>query len=303
MVIQIRDDFDPDRIADSGQCFRWEKTGNTQYRILAGSSCLYLEKEGEDAWSLSCGEEEYASFWRDYLDLGEDYRAIRRRIDPDLDPFLYRASEEEKGIRILRQDPWEMLVTFIISQNRNIPAIKRSVELLSERCGDKRTDLRGETYYGFPSPEALAGLSGQDLTDCRLGYRCRYVHEAALAVLEGRIDLEGLKEADEEETMAALTGLLGVGIKVASCVSLFGLHHTDAFPIDVWVRRILEREYPAGYPYERYSPYNGIFQQYMFAWYRHHYEEIRGEEKRDAGKGRSGKGQSGNPDRKGGANG
>ena len=267
--IQISDDFDPDRIADSGQCFRWEKEDQKTYRIIAGSACLYITPLGDDWFELDCSETEYESFWRDYFDLGENYRKIRERIDPERDPFLYQAAEHEKGIRILRQDPWETLVSFIISQNRNIPAIRRSVELLAESCGEKRTDQRGRIYHAFPGPESVMLLSGEALTDCRLGYRCRYVRSAAQAVAEGRIRLERLYQEDEENTIAALTGLFGVGVKVASCVSLFGLHHMDSFPVEVWIKRILAQEYPDGYPYEWYAPYNGVCQQYMFAYYRH----------------------------------
>lgn len=268
-VIHISDDFDMEKIADSGQCFRWEKTDPDTYRILTGRACLYMQALGEGIYALDCSRQAFEGFWQDYFDLGEDYRRIRAGIDPGEDPFLYRASEAEKGIRILRQDPWEMLITFIISQNRNIPAIRRSVELLSESCGEKLTDSNGRTYYAFPDPVDMASLTETELKACRLGYRCRYVKAAAEDVLEGRIDLEALKGADEDFVLEALTGILGVGVKVASCVSLFGLHHTDAFPVDVWVRRILEEQYPQGYPYERYSPWNGIFQQYMFAYYRH----------------------------------
>ena len=162
-----------------------------------------------------------------------------------------------------------MLISFIISQNKNIPAICRSVELLAETCGEKRTDRRGIAYYAFPDQEAVAALSEEELKGCKLGYRWKYVRAAAEAVVEGRIDLDELAGMKEDRTIAELTGIFGVGIKVANCVSLFGLHHVDAFPIDVWVKRILETEYPDGYPYEKYSPYNGIYQQYMFAWYRH----------------------------------
>ena len=161
-----------------------------------------------------------------------------------------------------------MLVSFIISQNKNIPAIRRSIELLTEACGEPKYDQRGELFYAFPTPEALAELGEDELRGCSLGYRCRYVHAAADAVLNGVIDLDSLKEADEEHTIRSLCGLFGVGVKVANCVSLFGLHHIDAFPVDVWVKRILANEYPDGYPYERYRPYNGVYQQYMFAYYR-----------------------------------
>lgn len=152
---------------------------------------------------------------------------------------------------------------------KSFPAIRRSVELLAQACGEKRTDSKGLEYYAFPEPAAAAALTERDLADCRLGYRCKYVHAAAEAVFRGEIDLNRLREEDDAAAMKALTGLFGVGTKVANCVSLFGLHHTDAFPVDVWMKRVLAEHYPAGYPYERYSPFNGICQQYMFAFYRH----------------------------------
>ena len=269
MIIHITDDFDPDRIAQSGQCFRWEKKEGETWRIIAGKACLYMTPLGDDRYEFDCTEDEYENRWREYFDLRENYQNIRGRIDPQEDPFLWQAAEQEKGIRILRQDPWEMLITFIISQNRNIPAIRNSVELLAGMCGEKRIDSRGAEFYAFPEPGALAALPENDLKSCKLGYRCKYVHAAAEAVSNGDIDLNSLFTADEAATVNALTGLVGVGTKVANCVSLFGLHHVNAFPVDVWIKRVLQEQYPNGYPYEKYSPYNGIFQQYMFAYYRH----------------------------------
>ena len=170
MIVSITDDFNLDRIADSGQCFRWHKTGERAYRIIAGEACLTISSQGENRYELDCTERDFDEFWRDYFDLREDYRSIRRRVDPGQDPFLCQAMEHEKGIRILRQDPWEMLITFIISQNKNIPMIRRSVELLSECCGRKLTDSKGQEYFGFPEPAAVAALSEEDLAACRLGY-------------------------------------------------------------------------------------------------------------------------------------
>ena len=285
MLIMISDDFDLDKIADSGQCFRWEKaeneaggTGLPAYRIIAGGRCLYVSALGQDRYDLDCSEEDFTAFWRDYFDLETDYAHIRGYIDPEKDPFLAAAAGHEKGIRILRQDPWEMLITFIISQNRNIPAIRRSVEMLAEHCGELRRDSRGRDYYAFPEPEAITALTQEELAACKLGYRCGYVHAAAEAVMSGAIDLaalasgvktEGESDPGARQLIKTLTGLYGVGDKVASCVALFGLHQLDAFPVDTWIRRILKQEYPDGYPAERYSPYNGIYQQYMFAYYRH----------------------------------
>ena len=269
MTVTILDDFDLDRIADSGQCFRWRKTDDRSFRIIAGDCCLNMTSTGGGHYGLDCSEAEFADFWREYFDLQENYQDIRKRINPEQDPFLWQAAVHEKGIRILRQDPWEMLITFIISQNKNIPGIKKCVELLAQCCGRKGVDAGGQEYYCFPTPEEVAALSEQALLDCKLGYRWRYVHLAAQAVVQGDIDLYSLKSADGETAISALTKLTGVGVKVANCVSLFGLHHMDAFPIDVWMKRILAEQYPAGYPYEQYSPFNGIYQQYMFAWYRH----------------------------------
>ena len=267
MNILINDDFSPDRIADSGQCFRWKRGDDGAYRIIHKEHCLRLQTLGSNTFEFSCTEEEYRNVWQDYFDLGMDYRAVRARVNREEDPFLARACEYGKGIRILRQDPWETLISFIISQNRNIPAIKRSVELLCEAAGKRRENEEG-CFYLFPSPEEILSLSEDALAACRLGYRCRYVKAAAADVAEGRLDINRLRVESGEEAIKALTGVCGVGVKVANCVSLFGLHHIDAFPVDVWVRRILENEYPGGYPKERYSPYNGIYQQYMFYYYR-----------------------------------
>ncbi len=276
MTIHIEDDFDLERIAESGQCFRWERLSAGRYRILNGASCVYAEEMGDRSFFFSCTASEFDAVWQDYFALEENYSAIRGRIDPEKDPFLWSAAEQEKGIRILRQDPWETLITFILSQNKNIPAIRRSIEALCALCGSRKKDHNGQDYFAFPDPTALASLSETELKACGLGYRWRYVLEAAKAVAEGRLDLNALQDAGEERTMKELTALFGVGVKVASCVSLFGLHHLNAFPQDVWIKRILKNEYPQEYPFHVYSPYNGVYQQYMFAYYRDRQRKVTG---------------------------
>jgi len=265
MICRITDDFDLRRIAESGQTFRWEASSDGAYRVIHGASCLRIASLGEDRYTLDCDEAEFIALWWEYFDLDTSYRGIRARIDGEKDPYLRSAAEAQKGIRILRQDPWETLVSFIISQNKNIPAIRRSIELLAQACGEALEDRWGEPYFAFPTPQALASLDEDALKACRLGYRCAYVHAAAEAVCEGTLDLDALRTADEATTMAKLTGLFGVGPKVASCVSLFGLHHLNAFPEDVWIRRVLSEHYPQGYPKDAYAPYNGVYQQYLFA--------------------------------------
>ncbi len=262
------DDFDPVRITDSGQCFRWKMLSEDTCRLIHAGRCLYAVRTGIDEFELDCSEEEFASIWSGYFDLEEDYAAIRGRIDPVKDPFLAKACAEGKGIRILRQDPFEALISFIISQNRNIPAIRNSIELLCRMAGEKRTDSRGELFYTFPGPESIASLPDERLAPCRLGYRAGYVRAAAVAVAEGTFDLDALEKKSDEEAMTELTKLYGVGVKVAGCMLLFGLHRLNAFPVDVWIRRAIGTEYPFGYPMEKYAPYNGVYQQYMFAYYR-----------------------------------
>lgn len=270
MTITITDDFDLEKIAASGQCFRWQKVDEKIYRIIAADHCLYISQDGDQTYQADCDESTFQAEWYSYFDLDESYQAIRERVVPEQDPFLWRAMEHEKGIRILRQDPWEMLITSVIMQNRNIPAIQRSIELLSQVCGSHQYDSKGHEFYAFPTPNQIITLNEQQLRDCKLGYRWKYVHAASEAVVGGKINLLKLQKASCGEAVQQLTGIYGIGNKVANCVTLFGLHQLDAFPQDVWINRVLENEYPNGYPFENYSPYNGVYQQYMFAYYRNH---------------------------------
>ena len=270
-MIEIQDDFDLQKIAESGQCFRWQGISNDEFRIIHAGLCLYIRQTGETEYCVDCGLEEFYSIWESYFDLRENYAQIRTRVDSQQDHFLFLATQEQKGVRILRQDPWETLITFIISQNKNIPAIRNSIELLSQSAGDRKADSHGVPYYVFPTPEQILAMDECDLKACKVGYRWKYIKAAAHVVADGILDLAALVKADEKETIQRLTAVYGVGIKVANCVSLYGLHHTDAFPMDVWMKRIIANEYSGNYPFLRYSPYNGVYQQYMFAYYRKHY--------------------------------
>lgn len=265
MIFKPDDDFDLDKIAKSGQCFRWEKISKG-YRIIYLNKSLIIYDRGED-YEILAQEDEFEAIWKNYFDLKENYSKIRQKID-ETDGFLKAASDSQKGIRILRQDPFEMLISFIISQNRNIPAIEKSIFLLSKYCGEEKRDVLGEIYYAFPNAKSIASASDDILAECKLGYRAPYVKRAAISFLNGEIDFEKLKKMESDEAIKALQKLYGVGLKVASCISLFGLHQLNAFPKDVWVKRILAEFYKDGYPYEKYSPYNGVYQQYMFAYYR-----------------------------------
>ena len=283
MILTIRDDFDLARIADSGQCFRFnvcddpqgisnEKgsfDGTPAYRVVACDKLLYIRQIDGSEYELSCSEEEYENFWKEYFDLNISYSDLRGRIDKRKDPYLYAASEYGKGIRILRQDPWEMLISFIISQRKNIPAIKASIEKLCALAGDEIGEEEGGgAVYSFPTPERLSRLSLSELAGCSLGYRDKYVHQAAMDVASGAVNLDDWKGLPDSELMEKLLGLYGVGVKVANCEILFGYHRLDAFPRDVWINRVLETRYPDGFLFDRYTPYNGVMQQYLFFYSR-----------------------------------
>lgn len=257
-----------EKIAESGQCFRWERLGDGAFRIPHKNACLTIRPLGAGRFSLDCPEEEFNALWKPYFDLETDYAFINGRIDAGDDPFLYASMTDQRGIRILRQDAWEMLITSIITQNRNIPAIQRSVALLCALGGERKTDRAGNAYFTFPTPAQLCAMDGESLRQCRLGYRESYVRKAAESVCSGALCLKSLSSLPDEACREVLLRQYGIGEKVAACVMLFGLHRLNAFPRDVWMNRVLMAQYPSGFPFDRYAPYNGVYQQYLFAYYR-----------------------------------
>lgn len=262
MIKQRAEYFDLAQICESGQCFRMRHLKEERYQVIAGSH--YLELEQRDAECIfDCDEEEFQDFWAAYFDLETDYAAYAGLIDPG-DIYLRKAAEFGSGIRILRQDLWEMIVSFLISQQNNITRIRRCIENICERYGERMVNARGEVYYAFPAPEALAGLAPDALMECNLGYRSKYVVRAAGSVVSGECDLEALSRMPYERAREELLKLYGVGEKVADCICLFALHHGEAFPIDTHIRQALQAHYGQGFPMERYRDCRGVLQQYMF---------------------------------------
>jgi len=262
--------LDMKKIAESGQIFRFN-VYDDEYSLVAGDKLLFI-KEDDDGYILSCSESEFEEFWTDYFDLRLDYSDFEKNIPAD-DLFLINAARYSYGIRILNQDKWEMLISFIISQRKSIPAIKSSIEKLARTYG-KKIDMqvpdfiknidKNSEFYSFPTPKALADASLDDLNSCSLGYRSPYIEASAKAVYRGDIDLEALSKLDDNELLAALMSLKGVGIKVANCVALFGYHRIAAFPIDVWIKRMIDEHYEGEFPLKLYDGYAGVIQQYIF---------------------------------------
>ena len=262
MEVCIPDDFDPEKIMDSGQCFRAVRLEDGTFRFLTGDQAVYLRRTGEERWEVSCGGETWERMWRPYFDLGRNYRAVREKI-PARDTFLQETARTGAGIRILRQDPWETLLTFIISQRKSIPAIRAMVEELSRRYG---TELRTpvETLYAFPTPVQLKEVTVEDYIDCKAGYRAPYLRDAVERVLAGETDLEALATLPDRELLTALEEVKGVGVKVASCVALFAYGRTACAPVDTWISKIIRKKYRGRDPFVRYGDGAGIMQQYFF---------------------------------------
>ena len=270
MIKKTIQDFDLRHIAESGQCFRMNRlnsydSGIAEYEIVSVDKYLKVTQEGKN-FTFYCENDEYENYWHDYFDFDTDYAVIKEMADSK-DEFLCRAIEFGTGIRILRQNLWEMIVTFLISQQNNIPRIRKCVENICLKYGEP---IKGTDKYSFPTPDKLAVLQDDALMECNLGYRSKYVVRAAKSVVSGEINLDELLQMEYEQSRERLLEIYGIGKKVADCVCLFGLHHVGAFPIDTHIKQILEREYPNGFPLERYDGYAGIIQQYIF------YYEING---------------------------
>lgn len=259
-----------DQIANSGQCFRMNRINETKFGLMAYENYIELDQIDEETIEMSCSEEEYHLIWKEYFDLNYDYNNIIQNLLGGDDIFLKKAAEFGKGIRILKQEPFEVLISFIISQNKNIPSIKCCIERICEKYGEQKVNKAcgGIVYHTFPKPKELAAASAMDLRELKLGYRDEYIINAAQAITEGRMDLMSLMNCSFEEAVSTLKSIRGVGDKVANCISLYGLHHIEAFPIDVWIAKVLKEIYHNQFDVNQYKGYAGVIQQYMFYYMR-----------------------------------
>ena len=273
--------FSIPQICESGQCFRLDAVSEDTYELLAGSRYLKIKirenpaeaagrEENANAHThaygetiLYCTQEEYETFWKEYFDLSVSYSDYIDQID-EQDDYLKSAAEFGSGIRILRQDTWEMIITFILSQQNNIPRIKGLIRTLGERYGERRETPDGRIYYTFPRAEKLSQATEEELRELKLGYRSKYICQTAKMIAGGEIDLDALKEMEYTEARTELMRLSGIGGKVADCICLFALHQMDAFPVDTHIKKVLECHYPDGFPFERYKGCAGVMQQYIF---------------------------------------
>jgi N-glycosylase/DNA lyase len=292
MLITFTDikDFDPKQTFECGQCFRWTAQQDGSYSGVAG--CRYANvsydpetetlsiKELGSLQGLTQNKSFERDWWNRYLDLGRDYSKIKKNISAT-SPLMKAAVAHGGGIRILRQDPWETVISFIISQNNHIPRIRGCIETLCREFGDVIEPPDGEGSpgaYAFPGIERLAEISEAELEICRLGYRAAYIAKTARQVsADGGKTLSEAEDKTEEEAEAWLTSLSGVGPKVAHCIMLYSFGDFDIFPIDTWMKKVMgslagikENDVPAMHAYAKkaYGDHCGIAQQYLFYYAR-----------------------------------
>lgn len=252
IILEI-EDFDLDETLDCGQAFRWEKVSDNTYTGFALNTPLTISQDGNRFTFKETDETTFLSLWAEYLDLYTDYGEIKKRLSSD--ETLSKACAYAPGIRLLKQDKWEALCSFIISQNNNIPRIKGIIGRLTEHYGE------------FPSFYTLSKETPESLGFLRAGFRAKYLIDAACKLSSRELSLEAISKAPLDNAREQLMTIKGVGPKVAECALLYGMYRTDAFPIDVWIKRVMERYYPNGLP-ECTKGIEGIAQQYLFHYIR-----------------------------------
>lgn len=252
--------LDLDLTLDCGQAFRWEKQEDGSWSGVVKGVFLNISKTDNTILLKNTTKENFENIWLDYFDFNKNYVKICDTLKQD--SLLAPTVDEYYGIRILNQDSWEALCSFVISQQNNIKRIKGIISRLCKAYGD---EVRSG-FYSFPSAEKLSSLTVADFEELRMGYRAKYLEKLSKDVADGKIDLEKIKALTLDEARKELLNIYGVGIKVANCALLFGFGFYDAFPVDVWMKRVMEY-YPDGLP-ECFDGIGGIAQQYLFHWAR-----------------------------------
>ncbi len=276
IVINRASDFDIEHILECGQCFRFYKIGEKRYRIIAHGRILEVSQTLNEVVFHYTSEEDFCDIWCTYFDLNRDYATIKQSLGKMNNP-LHLAVTEKSGIRLLQQDTWETLISFIISQNKHITHIKKLIEDLSKAYGTYIGTVEGEKYYSFPTVEQLSHAEDEDLRALKVGFRAPYIVDAYKKVIDGEVDMDALIYIPIEDAKKELMKIKGVGPKVADCVLLFGARRYEVFPVDVWVKRVMEYFYfnedtkithIHDYAIEEYGNLAGFAQQYLFYYAR-----------------------------------
>ena len=279
-IIKKQDSFELEDIFECGQCFRWNKMQDGSYIGIIKNGVIKVKKENDTIYFKGFCKKDIKKIVIDYFDLETDYKTYKNRLEK-IDEYMKKSIEFGSGIRILKQDLWECIISFIISANNNIPRIKKIIERISIAYGDE-IEFEGERYYLFPTPEQLSKASIEDLRALGLGFRDKRVYNTTQMILNKQVDLEQIENMNDTiQIRNELLKLDGVGEKVADCIMLFSLKREDVFPIDVWVRRVMNDLYIHNeneekvdkkelqkLAAEKFLGLSGLAQQYLFYWKR-----------------------------------
>jgi N-glycosylase/DNA lyase len=259
MVLSGVRNFHLNQALDCGQAFRWRECDGGIFSGIAHGRRLEIALAGDTLTIKNTSLHEFEAIWKNYFDLSRDYDELRKIFAQSGGEHLQAALEFSPGLRLLNQDTWEILVSFILSQNSNIPRIKKMIENLCTLLGEK-LPCGG---YTFPTAAALAAVSEQELAPIKCGYRAAYILDAAKQVASGKFNATALKNQPTAEIRESLLKIHGVGPKVADCVLLYGFSRTECYPADVWIKRVMTAFFPAGFP-KKIEPHAGIAQQFLF---------------------------------------
>lgn len=264
--------FDAKHIFECGQCFRWNREEDGSYTGVAYGRVLNIKSDYDKGTVIlrNTNLKDFEDIWFEYLDLGRDYGLIKDELSKD--ETLRSATQYGRGIRILNQEPWELLISFIISANNNIPRISKIINVLSETFG-KSISYSGKTYYSFPTVDKLGTAEREQIDLCKAGFRCKYIYKTSMMIYKGDVDLQKVALMDINSARKELLLLSGVGPKVADCIMLFSMQKHEAYPLDVWVKRVTEYFYIhqdvsvnriQDFARERFGSLAGFAQQYLF---------------------------------------
>lgn len=274
IILNKVQDFNLTHMFECGQCFRWNKEEDGSYTGVVENKVINVEQFGDTIVFNNIGSQNY-SLLKSYFDLDNDYGKIKKAVNTD--SIMNEAIEFGYGIRILNQDEWETMISFMISANNRIPMIKRVIENLSVKFGEFICNYRGKDYYTFPSPKRLAEASLDEILECKAGFRAPRIKKAASRFLEERDLVYSIKDMTYDEGLTYLKSYEGIGDKVANCILLFSMKHFDTFPVDVWVRRVMQELYVdkntkdkdiRKFAENKFGKYSGYAQQYLFYYAR-----------------------------------
>ena len=278
VIITDLKNFNIKQVVECGQCFRWEKVKENDYIGVAFGKVIEVIQEDDKLRILNSNEEDFNNIWEKYFDLERDYNEIKKELAKD--EILRKSVEYGYGIRILNQEPFELLISFIISARNNIPSIKKTVNKISEKWGTP-IEYKGNTYYAFPTPNQLKDATLEEIQETKASFRSKYILDTIEKVNASKkgdeYDLEHIASLDADECHKALQNFKGVGAKVADCIMLFSMEKTSAFPVDVWVKRAMMHFYNAEegslnkiriFGRDKFKDFAGFAQQYLFYYAR-----------------------------------